>query len=96
VNDLKQAGDIIREKLYKGIGIFTSVFNDKPVIVVAVSDSLIKEEGIKAGDIIKKLAKIIGGGGGGRPHMATAGGKNSQKIPEMFEESDKIIEEYFK
>ncbi len=56
-----------------------------------VTDDLIKEKGLKAGDLIKKVAKVVNGGGGGNPHMATAGGKDIDKFNEAMEEIKKLI-----
>ena len=61
-------------------------------IVCVVSDDLIKEKKIQAGKIVGSVAKIVGGGGGGRPHLATAGGKDISKIDEALEKTNEIIE----
>ena len=59
-------------------------------IVVAVTPDLTGR--IKAGQIVKEIAPIVGGGGGGRPDFAEAGGKQPEKIDEMLEESRRVVE----
>ncbi|HEY3251855.1 MAG TPA: DHHA1 domain-containing protein, partial [Ignavibacteria bacterium] len=61
-----------------------------------VSDNLIKEKGLNAGKIAGDVAKILGGGGGGKPHLATAGGKDVNKIKEALSKLPGIVEGYLK
>ena len=61
---------------------------------VAVTDDLTKK-GLHAGNLIKELAPIIGGGGGGRPTMAQAGGKDSRKLGEALAEARKLVEQSY-
>ena len=49
--------------------------------------------GVHAGKIVKEISKLIGGGGGGRPDMAQAGGKNPDGLPKMFETAEKLVRE---
>lgn len=63
----------------------------KVYIAAAVTDDLIKEKDIKAGSLVGELGKMLGGGGGGQPNLATAGGRNPEKMKEMFDQLDKII-----
>lgn len=63
----------------------------KVYIAAAVTDDLIKEKDIKAGTLVGELGKMLGGGGGGQPNLATAGGRNPEKMKEMFDQLDKII-----
>ena len=63
-------------------------------IVVAVTPDLTGR--IKAGQIVKEIAPIVGGGGGGRPDFAEAGGKQPEKIDEMLDESRRIVETLLK
>jgi alanyl-tRNA synthetase len=91
LDELKSLGDELRNKIKDGIGILVSIIEDKVLIACVVSDSLIKEKKFSAGKIVGELAKIVGGGGGGKPHLATAGGKDLSKIDEMFNKVDSII-----
>jgi alanyl-tRNA synthetase len=60
--------------------VLVNVNDGKPGITVSVSDKLVRERGISAGNVVKELAKEIQGGGGGQPHYATAGGKNLKGV----------------
>jgi alanyl-tRNA synthetase len=91
IDSLKKIGDIIRNKLDKGIGVVASARDGKPGLVVVISDQARQEYDLKAGDIALELGKILGGGGGGRPHMATAGGRHADKIREMLDKLPQII-----
>ncbi|RKY55792.1 MAG: alanine--tRNA ligase, partial [Candidatus Neomarinimicrobiota bacterium] len=93
IDELKRIGDIVRSNLNEGVGVLATVNKNKPLITVVVADSTIRKYGIKAGDLVKTLGKILGGGGGGRPHMATAGGKYPEKIPEVFEKIYQLIKD---
>jgi alanyl-tRNA synthetase len=64
---------------------------DKVQMVCLVTDDLVKEKKILAGKIVGEIAKIVGGGGGGRPHMATAGGKNVDKIDEALDRFNNVV-----
>jgi alanyl-tRNA synthetase len=61
-------------------------------LLAGVTDDLVKK-GLKAGDIVKQIAPLIDGGGGGRPQMAQAGGKNPEKIDEALTKAAEIIKE---
>jgi alanyl-tRNA synthetase len=89
MDELKSFGDEARNKIKSGIGVLISEFEDKVGIVCVVSDDLIKEKKLSAGKIVGELAKVVGGGGGGRPHLATAGGKDVLKINDAL----KLVEE---
>ena len=70
---------------------WTRLNGGKPIIIVAVTKDLIPR-GIKAGDIVRDVAKVVGGGGGGRPDMAQAGGKDASKLPEALALVPSLIE----
>ena len=92
VETMRQMTDWFRSRVNKGVMVLASDINGRPQIVVAVSDSLVKD-GVRAGDLIKPIARIVGGGGGGRPQMAQAGGKDTSKIPEALEVARKVVEQ---
>jgi alanyl-tRNA synthetase len=94
MDELKSFGDEIRNKIKDGIGVLISEIDNKVGIVCVVSDDLIKEKKLSAGKIVGELAKVVGGGGGGRPHLATAGGKDVSKIQEALGEVEKIVASY--
>ncbi len=94
--ELTAAADTVKKKLGdNGIGIIAGSAEDKVGLVVTVGSALAPKR-IKAGDIVKKLAPIVGGGGGGRPDMAQAGGKNPEKLDEMFASVEAAITELLK
>ncbi len=77
-------GEIVENMLF----VVGSVENDRPMLTVMVSDNLVAG-GLKAGVLVKEAAKLIQGGGGGQPHFATAGGKNTDGLSAAV---DKVIE----
>jgi alanyl-tRNA synthetase len=83
VETMREMADWFRDKAGSGVAVLAAVSNDKPVFIATVSDDLIKR-GVKAGDIVREVAKVVGGGGGGRPNMAQAGGRDAAKIPEAL------------
>jgi len=91
MDELKSMGDELRAKIKSGIGVLISEIDGKVGIVAVVSDDLIKEKKILAGNIVKETAKIVGGSGGGRPHLATAGGKDISKINEALNSLSRFI-----
>lgn len=84
---LKQLGDKIRDSSQKTVAFFINQIpeENRMNFVCAVTDDLIKSKGLKAGDLIREAAQIAGGGGGGRAHLATAGAKNADKLPEVLQ-----------
>ncbi len=94
VDELKEIGDKLREKMGSGLGLLYSVIEGKVGICAVVSDDLVKEKKLSAGKIAGDVAKILGGGGGGKPHLATAGGKDVTKIDEALAALPGIIKKY--
>jgi len=72
-----------------------SVFEEKPVIIAAVTADLIKR-GLKAGDLVKRAAAVVGGGGGGKPDLAQAGGKDPSKLAEALDQVPAYVAENLK
>ena len=91
-DELKNLGDMLREKMKSGVGLIASIIDEKISIVCVVTDDVIKEKKLQAGKIIGELAKQLGGGGGGKPHLATAGGKDVAKLDETLKKFPKLIE----
>ena len=87
---LKLLGDQLRSVLKSGVGVIGAVLDGKPSIAFVVTDDLVKT-GIKATDFIKKIGKELGGGGGGKPHFATAGGKDSKRLDGALKAAKKLI-----
>nr|WP_285865209.1 alanine--tRNA ligase [Lederbergia lenta] len=83
MNTLRNMADDLKQKLGSGIIVLASAQNDKVNIIAAVTKDLI-EKGYHAGKLVKEVAVRCGGGGGGRPDMAQAGGKDPSKIEEAI------------
>lgn len=94
MDELKEVGDALHIKLGSGIGLLYSINEGKINLVTVVTDDLIKSKGLHAGKISGEIAKILGGGGGGKPHMASAGGKEVAKIGEALSLFPNIIKSY--
>ena len=77
--------------LKSGVGILGAE-GEKPSVVIVVTQDLVKL-GIKAGDLAKDIGSLMGGGGGGKPHLATAGGIDSVKLKKAMDKSLDIIKE---
>ena len=92
MDTMREMTDWFRNKVDNGVMVLASDVNGKPQIIVAVSDALVKD-GVKAGNLIKPIAQVVGGGGGGRPQMAQAGGRDSSKIPEALDKARELLTE---
>jgi alanyl-tRNA synthetase len=88
-DDLRGALDSLRKRISSYGILLGSAANGKVSLIAAVSDDLIAK-GLKAGDWIREAAKVAGGGGGGRPQMAQAGGKDPAKLGEALETARKF------
>lgn len=93
-DELKQLGDDLRDHMKSGVGLLLSVFDGKVGLVCVVTDDLIKGKNLSAGKIVGDVARIVGGGGGGRPQSATAGGKDITKVDEAIREFKAITGKY--
>ena len=91
MDELKSFGDEMRNRIKSGVGVLIAQIDDKVGIVAVVSDDLIKDKKLSAGKIVGELAKLVGGGGGGRPHLATAGGKDVGQIITALAKVEKIV-----
>jgi alanyl-tRNA synthetase len=86
---LRSVMDKLRERLPSGVLVLGSANEGKASLCVGVSKDLIAK--VRAGDIVKQLAPIVGGGGGGQPHLAQAGGKQPEKLPEAIEKALEVV-----
>ena len=89
--NLKSMSDELRNKMKSGVGVLFSVIDEKVGIVCVVSDDLIKEKKLSAGKIVGEIAKLVGGGGGGKNHLATAGGKDTANIPAALSKVEEVV-----
>jgi len=83
-------GDELYKKLTNGIGVLFNNTLEKPFAVIVVSKDL-NLKGVKAGKIAQDIGKFMNGGGGGKPHLATAGGKGNIKVEEILKKSKKLL-----
>ncbi len=85
INQLRTSVDQIRQKAGEKVAIMIGwIEEDKVTLIASVSDAVIAAKGLKAGDWVKQIAPLVGGGGGGKPQMAQAGGKEPAKLPEAL------------
>ena len=94
IDELKDLGDTLLNSMKSGVGVLGAE-GDKPMIVVIVSNDLIKM-GLNAGSIAKSIGASMGGGGGGKPHLATAGGKDLDSLKNALSKSFEIIDDFIK
>ncbi|RME90049.1 MAG: hypothetical protein D6770_03325 [Anaerolineae bacterium] len=80
---LRQLTDRFRQKYSSGVCVLASVSNGRPVLVAAVTKDL-TARGLHAGDLVKEIARPLGGGGGGRPTLAQAGGRDASRLQEAL------------
>jgi len=91
MEELKSLGDTLRAKLGTGVGVLASIIDNKVALVCVVTDDLIAQKNLKAGTLVGELAKRVGGGGGGRAHLATAGGKDVGGLPEALRYTQELV-----
>lgn len=90
VETLRQMTDWFRDKLGSSVVAVGAVIDDKPLIVAAVTEDLV-QRGMHAGNLVRDAAKLMGGGGGGRPTLAQAGGRDSTKLEEALQSIAKWV-----
>ena len=90
-NELKAVADSVRSSVGSGVAVLGADVNGKASFVCMVTDDLIRDKGLKAGDIVREVAKSIGGSGGGKPHMATAGAKDGARVDEALAKVGEVI-----
>ena len=87
---LRTLVDQHRSRIKSGVVVLAAASEGKVSMVVGVTPDLTKR--VPAGQVVKQLAPIVGGGGGGRPDFAEAGGKDASRIPEMLAASRGVVE----
>lgn len=91
-DSLREVGDWLRDKLGSGVVVLGSVINDRPILISMVTNDLV-ERGLNASDIARGAAKAIGGGGGGRPDVAQAGGRDASKLDDALDLVSGLVRE---
>ena len=89
---LREAADLIRDRIKSGVVVLASESQGKVLFVAAATKDAVAK-GVHAGNLLREVAKIAGGGGGGRPDMAQAGGKDPSKISEALQKVDVLLKE---
>ena len=90
--DLRTAGDRIRDHFDNAVVVLAATVDDK-ILWLAMATKSAVAAGIHAGDIVREAARITGGGGGGRPEMAQAGGRDPDKLDQALTQVEKLIEQ---
>ncbi len=91
MNGLRELGDQLKEKLGDGVVVLASVSEGKVNLMATATDGAMKA-GAHAGNLIKGIAALVGGGGGGRPNMAQAGGKNPAGVDDALAKACQVLE----
>ncbi|MCR4689999.1 MAG: alanine--tRNA ligase [Lachnospiraceae bacterium] len=89
-NGLRDLGDQLKEKIGSGVIVLAGENDGKVSLMVMATDDVVAK-GAHAGNLIKAIAPKVGGGGGGRPNMAQAGGKNPAGIPDCLKEAENVL-----
>ena len=90
MNGLRDLGDQLKEKLGEGVVLLASVADGRVSLMATATDGAMKA-GAHAGNLIKAIASVVGGGGGGRPNMAQAGGKNPAGVDEALAKAAEVV-----
>ncbi len=83
VDAMREMSDYLRDRLQSGVVVLGAVINEKPAFIVSITPDLVAR-GLHAARLVKEVAKVVGGGGGGRDTMAQAGGRDADKIGEAL------------
>lgn len=92
MNGLRNLGDQLKDKIGDGVIVIASVQDDKVNLMATVTEE-VQKKGAHAGNLIKAIASLVGGGGGGRPNMAQAGGKNPAGVDACLEKVTEVVAE---
>ena len=95
MDELKSFGDKVYNRLKDGVAVLFSVSDEKPMAVIVVSKEM-NGRGILAGNIAKQVGGFMGGGGGGKPHLATAGGKSNDSIDDAIVQTIELVQNLLK
>ena len=95
MNGLRDLGDQLKYKLGDGVIVLISDSDNKVNMIAMATDEAVKK-GAHAGNLIKEIASLVGGGGGGKPNMAQAGGKNPSGIDDALNKALSVLEAQIK
>lgn len=90
MNSLRNLGDNMKEKIGQGVVVLASAAGGKVSLLAMATEDAVKK-GAHAGNLIKEISSLVGGGGGGRPNMAQAGGKNPAGIEDALKKAEEVL-----
>ena len=90
---LREMGDYLRDKLGSGVVVLGAVVNNRPMLVTMATQDLVQGRGLNAADIARAAARHVGGGGGGRPDVAQAGGRDASKLDAALQSVPDLVRE---
>ncbi len=93
MNALRSLGDLLKDRLGSGVTVLGSPLDNKAGLVCFVSSDLVKDRGLHAGKLLRDIARVVDGGGGGKPEMAQAGGKNPARLDDALKKGIEIVRE---
>jgi alanyl-tRNA synthetase len=85
VDALRELADALRQEMQSGAAVISTELDDKIVFLATVTEDLVKR-GVKAGELVNRVARVTGGGGGGKPHLAQAGGRDKSRWQEALDQ----------
>ena len=91
MDNFREAGDHLRDKLGSGVVVLGTVIEGEPKLLAMVTKDVV-ERGVKAGDLIREITPAVGGTGGGRPDMAQGGGKDPEGLDRALEMVPALVE----
>ncbi len=89
---LREMTDWFRDRRPSGVVVLGAVVDERPQLVAAVTPDLVAR-GVHAGELVKRVAQVVGGGGGGRPHLAQAGGRDASRLDEALAGAPTLVRE---
>lgn len=93
-DEMKSFGNEMQSRVKSGVVLLVGVVDEKASLICIVTDDIVKSGKLSAGKLVGDAAKMLGGGGGGRPNIATAGAKDISKIDEMLSSFNGIVARY--
>jgi alanyl-tRNA synthetase len=89
---LREMTDWVRDRLGSGVVVLGTVLAGRPALVAAVTPDLV-ERGVDAGRLVRGLAHVVGGGGGGKPTLAQAGGRDPNRLDDALRQAPRMLED---
>ena len=90
IDTLRQMTDRFRQQYPSGVVVLGSSNEGRPILIACVTEDLVKR-GLNAGELVRIIAQMIGGSGGGRPTLAQAGGKDASKLQEAIDQVQPLV-----